>query len=195
MVSCSRDFDLEADLNFIYLVATYSSIERSIGEATNNWSPEDVMRKAMTASIAVVLVLLITCLSFAFETDFDDLKRFDRSLPSWKLGRGVVNVVSGPYELYANIVDSMINGSYVGAYDGALQGYLAGAGNGFIAGAVNGIYLGVRRTAVGAMEILTFWKPEFGPTIEPLYGTRDKSFAGPQDYFDPDPWWFNGPMR
>ncbi len=35
------------------------------------------------------------------------------------------------------------------------------------------------------MEILTFWKPEFGPTIEPLYGTRDKSFAGPQDFFRP----------
>ena len=68
---------------------------------------------------------------------------------------------------------------------GLFQGYLAGAGNGFVAGTLSGLYLGVRRLTVGAMEILTFWKPEFGPTIEPLYGTRDKSMAGPQDYFDP----------
>ena len=153
------------------------------------------MKRTLTATIAVTLMLVITCLSFAYETDFDDLKRFDRSLPGWKLGRGVVNIISAPYEIYANITDAMLEGAYVGAYDGALQGYLAGSGNGFIAGATTGLYLGVRRLTVGAMEILTFWKPEFGPTIEPLYGTRDKSFGGPQDFFDPDPWWFNGSMK
>ncbi len=153
------------------------------------------MKRILTATIAVALMLVITCLSFAYETDFDDLKRFDRSLPAWKLGRGVVNIISAPYELWVNVTNSMIDGAYVGAYDGALQGYLAGTGNGFIAGATTGVYLGVRRLTVGAMEILTFWKPEFGPTIEPLYATRDKSFAGPQDYFSPEPWWFNGPMK
>jgi len=163
--------------------------------ATNNGSSEDVMKRTLTAIAVVILTLVITCLSFAYETDFDDLKRFDRSLPAWKLGRGVVNILSGPYELCVNIGNGMIDGAYVGAYDGAFQGYLAGAGNGFIAGTLSGAYLGARRLTVGALEILTFWKPEFGPTIEPLYGTRDKAMAGPQDYFDPDPWWYNGPMR
>jgi len=153
------------------------------------------MKRTLTASAVVILTLVITCLSFAYETDFDDLKRFDRNLPAWKLGRGVVNILSGPHELFTNIGNEMINGAYVGAYDGALQGYLAGAGNGFVAGTLSGVYLGVRRVAVGALEVLTFWKPEFGPTIEPLYGTRDKAMAGPQDYFSPDPWWYNGPMR
>ena len=53
------------------------------------------MKRTLTATTAVViLTLVITCLSFAYETDFDDLKRFDRSLPAWKLGRGVVNIIS-----------------------------------------------------------------------------------------------------
>ena len=33
------------------------------------------------------MTLAIACSSFGYETDFDDLKRFDRSLPAWKLGR------------------------------------------------------------------------------------------------------------
>jgi len=153
------------------------------------------MKRTWPAAAAVILTLAIACSSFAYETDFDDLKRFDRNLPAWKLGRGVVNVLSGPYEIISNMTNEAINGAYIGAYDGALQGYLAGVGNGIVTGAVTGLYLGVRRTTVGAMEMLTFWKPEFGPTIEPLYGTRERVYDAPGDYYSPDPWWYNGPQR
>jgi hypothetical protein len=46
----------------------------------------------------------------------------------------------------------------------------------------------------GAVEMLTFWKPEYGPTIDPTYGTRCKAW-GEGDYFSPEPFWYTGPWR
>lgn len=64
--------------------------------------------------------------------------------------------------------------------------------NGYIAGFSIGVVKGVKRMTTGAVEVLTFWKPEYGPTIDPTYGTRCKAF-GDTDYFDPEPFWYRGP--
>jgi putative exosortase-associated protein (TIGR04073 family) len=152
------------------------------------------MRALLTAFTALVLVVTIGGWSQAFETDFDDLHHFDRDLPAWKFGRGVVNVLSGPRELLTHITNNSIKGAYEGAYQGSLGGYLAGSTNGAIAGFFPGIYHAARRMTVGVLEILTFWKPEYGPTMDPEWGTRN--MAWPEwDYFVPDPYWYNGPPR
>ena len=92
------------------------------------------MKNLSIALLAAIFVLGTVCFSFAYETDFDDLRRFDRTLPAWKLGRGVVNVLSAPYEMIATMTNASVDGAYYGAYDGGLQGYLAGSTNGLIAG-------------------------------------------------------------
>jgi putative exosortase-associated protein (TIGR04073 family) len=154
------------------------------------------MRKLLIIHTAVLLALAMVSLSAAatFETDFDDLHKFDRSLPAWKFGRGLTNFFTGPYEFLANTTNEAIAGSYEGAYDGGLQGSFAGGFNGFIAGAFSGTWKGLRRMTTGVMEMITFWKPEYGPTIEPEWGTRNRAF-GSMDYFDPDPYWYWGPAR
>lgn len=150
------------------------------------------MRKFMTLTLAIVLVLGIGCWAFAYETDFDDLTRFDKDLPWWKFGRGVVNILSFPHELLTNMTNNAIEGARTGAYYDGLYGYMAGSFNGFVAGIVPGMTSGVRRMTTGALEILTFWKPEYGPTIDPLYGTHNKSF-GAGDYYNENNFWYYGP--
>lgn len=157
-------------------------------------STEDQMRKTGTIVLAVVLVMGMGGLSFAYETDFDDLQRFDRSLRWWKFGRGIVNIVTAPAEIFSNMNNYAINGAYYGAYDGSLQGYVAGATNGFIAGSLVGVKRSLQRATTGALEVLTFWKPEYGPTMEPLYGTRSRLWQE-HDYFNPNPFWYIGPPR
>jgi len=152
------------------------------------------MNRFLISAVATVLVIGMSCWSFAYETDFDDLNSFDRSLPAWKLGRGVVNMASGPHELFTHISNAAINGAYNGAYESGFHGHMAGTINGMIAGTLTGIVAGVKRTTVGILEIATFWKPEYGPTLDPEYGTRCRAF-GDQDYFDPDPFWYTGPPR
>lgn len=153
---------------------------------------EDEMKRLFATAATLVLVMGMACWSFGFETDFDDLRRFDRNLPGWKLGRGVTNILAAPHEFFAHTTNNAINGAYTGAYYDGLQGYLAGSLNGFIAGIGPGIYSGLRRMSLGALEILTFWKPEYGPTMDPTYGTRNRAF-GAQDYFNPNSFWYNGP--
>lgn len=152
------------------------------------------MKKLLIISTALLLTLAMASVSAAFETDFDDLHKFDRSLPAWKFGRGVTNILTAPYELIANTTNEAIAGSYEGAYDGGLQGSLAGGFNGFIAGTFSGTWKGLRRLTTGALEMITFWKPEYGPTIEPEWGTRNAAF-GSIDYFNADPYWYWGPTR
>jgi hypothetical protein len=137
-------------------------------------------------------VLGTGCFAGAYETDFDDLNKFDRSLPAWKFGRGVVNVFSAPVEIISNMTNYAIDGSYYGAYDGALQGYIAGATNGMIAGSIAGTVLAAKRATTGILEILTFWKPEYGPTMDPLYGTRNRADG---HFFQKDSFWYIGPPR
>ncbi len=156
---------------------------------------EDGMNKITFAALTMLLTLVMVGGSFGYETDFDDLNRFDYSLPPWKFGRGVVNFLSLPHEVFANMTNEAIKGAYFGAYDGALPGYIAGTANGMIAGAAVGFAKGWKRMATGIMEMVTFWKPEYGPTMEPTYGTRCKAYAGPDDYFSEHPWWYNGPDR
>jgi len=143
-------------------------------------------------AVAAILVVVIGGTACAFETDFDDLKEFDRSLPAWKFGRGVVNILSGPHELFTHMTNAAIDGGYYGAYDGGLQGYIAGSTNGLIAGSWTGTVAMAKRMTRGLLEIVTFWKPEYGPTLEPEYGTRCQ--ADPY-YFDPNPFWYVGPDR
>jgi len=150
------------------------------------------MKKRLIA--AVILIILTASWAVAWETDFDDLRKFDRTLPGWKLGRGFCNLLAFPYELFINMSNFAIDGQYNGAYDNGLWGSLMGPLNGAIAGAGHGTYLGMKRMTLGALEILTFWKPEYGPTMDPEYGTRNRAF-GDQDYFDPNPYWYTGPRR
>ncbi len=140
------------------------------------------------------MVLSLGGLSIAYETDFDDLRRFDRNLPTWKLGRGVTNLLSLPQEVIANMTNNAINGSYNGSYEEGLWGSVAGATNGYVAGFFPGVIKGLRRMTTGVVEILTFWKPEYGPTIDPQYGTRCKAF-GQEDFYNPHPFWYWGPDR
>jgi hypothetical protein len=154
--------------------------------------PEEKMKICLTASVAIILLVVAGGASFGFETDFDDLNNFDRSLPAWKLGRGVVNFLTAPGELFTHMANAAIDGGYYGAYDGGLQGYLAGSTNGMIAGSFTGACQMMKRATTGLMEIVTFWKPEYGPTMDPEYGTR---FRGDPFYFDPEPFWYVGPPR
>jgi len=143
-------------------------------------------------SVLFMITSVHTC--FSFETDFDDLRRFDRSLPSWKLGRGIVNILGAPQEFFATVTNNAIKGNYNGAYEEGFYGSLAGSLNGYIGGTIPGINRMLRRFTTGMLEVATFWKPEYGPTMEPQYGTRCRAF-GDQDYFDPDPFWYLGPSR
>jgi putative exosortase-associated protein (TIGR04073 family) len=152
------------------------------------------MKKVFTAATALILALALVCTCFAFETDFDDLNKFDRNLPGWKFGRGVVNILIAPLELITQPTNNAIKGGYWGAYDGGAKGWIAGSTNGFIAGVGPGVYGAVKRATTGVLEILTFWKPEYGPTIDPEYGTRSLAW-GKRDYFDTDPFWYTGPWR
>lgn len=150
------------------------------------------MMKIARLALAVLLLAAIGGTACAFETDFDDLRHFDRSLPAWKFGRGVVNVLSGPYEFFVNVTNAAIDGGYYGAYDGALHGFIAGSTNGVIAGSWTGAVAAGRRMTRGLLEMVTFWKPEYGPTLDPEYGTR---CLADSDYFDPNPFWYAGPPR
>jgi hypothetical protein len=155
---------------------------------------EDNMKRFLISAVAIVLVLGMGCWSFAYETDFDDLNAFDRSLPAWKLGRGIVNMISGPHEVAAHIANAAIDGGYNGAYESGWWGHIAGSVNGIIAGTITGVVAAAKRTTLGFVEVGTFWKPEYGSTIDPEYGTRCRAF-GDQDYFDPNPFWYTGPPR
>jgi putative exosortase-associated protein (TIGR04073 family) len=152
------------------------------------------MKRSLILIATAALLVGLGCWAHAFETDFDDIRRYDGNLMWWKFGRGFTNAAAGPYELFTNMANQAVKGAYVGAYDGGLQGYLAGSTNGYIAGFFYGLYRGVQRTTLGVLEMLTFWKPEYGPTLDPVYGTRNDTF-GSQDYFNPDPFWYNGPTR
>lgn len=151
------------------------------------------MKKTLMLTIVLVLALGAGYQALAYETDFDDIQEFDRNLPSWKFGRGVTNILSGPHELLTHMSNNAIKGAYKGAYEGGLHGYLCGATNGFIAGIVPGLISGFRRMTTGALEMITFWKPEYGPTVDPEYGTHDLSY-GSRDYFNDDPFWYDRPQ-
>jgi len=152
------------------------------------------MKKACILGATIILAFVHVSVALAYETDFDDLRKFDRSLPAWKFGRGVVNIMAGPYELLTTMTNAMINGQYNGSYDNGLWGSMAGSMNGFIAGTFTGSHRAVQRMTRGCLEILTFWKPEYGPTLDPEYGTRNRAFTD-NDYFDPNPFWYYGPPR
>lgn len=152
------------------------------------------MKKLVTVVAALVLVAGIGSISFAYESDFDDIYKADRNLPMWKLGRGIVNLFGLPHELLTNMANEAIKGGRHGAYDGGFPGYVAGTANGIFAGMAIGIRKGLQRMTTGGLEIMTFWKPEYGPTLDPIYGTRAMQF-GKVDYFDPEPFWDYGPMN
>jgi putative exosortase-associated protein (TIGR04073 family) len=155
---------------------------------------EDQMRKFLTIVSTCLLVCGAASWSPAFETDFDDLRRFDNNLPGWKLGRGIVNMFGLPHEMVTHVTNNAIKGAYAGSYEGGFFGYLAGSANGIIAGFFPGVYYGVRRMTTGAVEVLTFWRPEYGPTIDPQYGSRNLAFTE-RDYFNENPYWYTGPPR
>lgn len=152
------------------------------------------MKKLLALVTALVLILGIGSISLAYESDFDDIHQADRNLAFWKLGRGVMNVFALPHELLTNMTNEAIKGGRQGAYEGAWPGYIAGSFNGAIAGACMGFKKGFERLTRGGLEILTFWKPEYGPTIDPAFGTRAIQF-GQQDFFEDEPFWDYGPTN
>lgn len=148
-------------------------------------------------SAGILLALFATFIwnpALADETEFDNLLSYGNNLPGWKFGRGLTNVLLGPHELFATMTNSAIAGSYDGAYRAGFHGSIAGSLNGYIAGSGLGLKRMVKRMTMGCLEMLTFWRPEYGPTTKHPYGTRSMVF-GHQDYFDQDPFWYNGPSR
>lgn len=129
--------------------------------------------------------------SNASESDEACVSRLESS--AWKLGRGITNIVSAPYELYACMTNSAIEGAYEGSYIGGFSGYMTGAMGGYLAGSVTGIVAMIRQMNQGLLQTATFWRP--GTVLRRLPPTRtpDVDF-GPDDYCDPDPFWFNGPI-
>jgi hypothetical protein len=152
------------------------------------------MNKFSIMLLVTILALCVGCLAFANETDFDDLQKFNRNLPGWKFARGMTNILTGPHELFAHMTNNAINGAYNGAYGGGFHGYIAGSVNGYLAGTGAGLYHMVKRMSLGCLDILTFWKPEYGPTTDQPFGTRSRAFEN-QDYFDKIPFWYIGPSR
>lgn len=152
------------------------------------------MKNFSATVLLTILVVGIGSWAFSDETHFDDLRKFDRSLPAWKFGRGVVNILSGPHELFASMTNNAISGAYNGAYGGGFHGYIAGSLNGFIGGTGPGLVKMLRRMSTGCLEVLTFWRCEYGPTVDPPYGTISRAFPN-LDYFDKEPFWYSGPAR
>ncbi len=151
------------------------------------------MKTLTVCAIAAMLICAMGVSAMAYDTEFEDVHEFDRSLPWWKLGRGFSNVLAGPHELWTSMTNEAIKGARKGSYKGGLHGYMSGSLNGYIAGFFPGLYKGVRRMTTGVLEMATFWKPEYGPTIDPEYGTRLKSW-GSQDYFEEPSYWYGGPQ-
>ncbi|MDH5480155.1 MAG: exosortase system-associated protein, TIGR04073 family [Nitrosomonas sp.] len=74
-----------------------------------------------------------------------------------KLVNGVVNVATGTLELPKNIVVSSVD---------------KGVAYGFSVGIITGVMHSIARTAVGALDVVTFLLPT-GPSIHPNYIWQD----------------------
>ncbi len=119
-------------------------------------------RKHIVASLTVAVAVLMAAVP-AFAVDAGQYA----AGAGTKLGRGVVNTVTGWGEIPAQTV--------IGSKeDGALGG---------VGGFFKGIGLGVARTLAGAFEIATFWAPvpeRFEPVMQPATvfdWPTDRAFA------------------
>ncbi|MDQ1240528.1 MAG: hypothetical protein QG577_2714 [Thermodesulfobacteriota bacterium] len=164
-------------------------------ETVTNVSLQD-LNMSLKAIWLLVLGILVLGGSDALagEVEFDHLGRVDVCLPSWKFSRGLNNVLGGPHELVTYMTNYAIQGSYNGAYENGFYGYVSGATTGYVAGIFPGLYHMVKRMSSGCLEILTFWRPEYGPVTGPTYGVRGLA-SGSTDYFNKDPFWYVGPTR
>lgn len=171
-------------------ISSLSLHERAVGILMS----EEKMKKLLAMVTALVLIVGVGGSALAYESDFDDIHKTNRDLPFWKLGRGVVNLFGLPHELVTNMTNESIKGGRQGAYEGSWPGFMAGSLNGALAGMAIGIKKGLERMTRGGLEILTFWKPEYGPTIEPTWGTRSMQF-GQQDFYESEPFWDTGPPK
>jgi len=131
---------------------------------------------------------------FCGEVEFDHLGRVEANLPSWKFSRGLNNVLGGPHELVTYMTNYATLGSYHGAFENGFYGYVSGAMTGYAAGFFPGLYHMVKRMSSGCLDMLTFWRPEYGPVHGPTYGLRGLA-SGSTDYFQKDPFWYFGPTR
>ena len=87
-----------------------------------------------------------------------------------KLGRGVVNIVTGWVEVPKRIHET---GEHSGAWAGATWGTLRGLGHGFV------------RTVAGFYELFTFpfpAPPNYAPVIQPEYVFTDESTSQHETY-------------
>lgn len=155
---------------------------------------ENMKRLATVCAVLCAMWAFCQVATAAFESDFDDLRQVDRNLRGWKLGRGFTNILLGPHEFVTHLSNNAIKGASVGAYQNGFTGYFAGSTTGFIAGIGPGIYYAAKRMSLGVLEVLTFWKPEYGPTMDPAFGTRSYKW-GFRDYYDPEPFWYPGPEK
>ena len=148
-----------------------------------------------TLEFLVVVLIIATYgvvdVSDGLEDDPEPVSRLECS--AWKLGRGITNILFAPYQLYAGMTNSAVEAAYEGSFSGGLPGYISGATAGYVAGSIMGLTSMRRQINQGLIQIATF--SNLKPVCRRLPSARmpDTPF-GPDGCFDPDPFWFNGPI-
>jgi hypothetical protein len=112
---------------------------------------------------------------------------------AWNFGQGITSILFAPYEVYASMINSATEGAYKGSCATGLSGYLSGATAGYLAGMVTGFASMLNQVNTGLKQAVTFWKPQVTQPHLAAPKVPDQ-FIGPDDCFDPDPFWFNGPV-
>ncbi len=112
---------------------------------------------------------------------------------AWNFGQGITSIVFAPYEVCASMINCATEGAYKGSCATGLSGYLSGATAGYLAGMVTGFASMLNQVNTGLKQAVTFWKPQITQPHLAAPKAPDQ-FIGPDDCFDPDPFWFNGPV-
>ena len=112
---------------------------------------------------------------------------------AWNLGQGITSIVFAPCKIWASMINSATEGAYKGSCTGGLPGYLSGATAGYLTGMITGFAAMLKQINAGLKQTTTFWKPQVARSelVSPNYPGQ---FIGPDNCFDPDPFWFNGPV-
>ncbi|MGC8602671.1 MAG: hypothetical protein ACP5VS_03160 [Desulfomonilaceae bacterium] len=150
------------------------------------------MKKRILMLLVAALIMVSVALADTpkiTQCNQEPVSRLENS--AWKLGRGITNVLFAPYQLLAGMTNSAIEGAYEGSFSKGLPGYISGATAGYVAGSLIGLIAMLKQINQGLMETATFWNPNPACRRLPPERKPDTNF-GPDDYLDPDPFWFNG---
>lgn len=112
---------------------------------------------------------------------------------AWNLGQGITSIVFAPCEIWASMINSATEGAYKGSCSGGLSGYLSGATTGYLTGMITGFAAMLKQINTGLKQATTFWKPQIAHS-DLVSPKAPDQFMGPDNCFDPDPFWFNGPV-